>query len=58
MKPAIPNRAALLRVLQRNTADLKAILARMERGEYSQAIHEESQRERAFGRYLCQEIHR
>jgi len=45
----------LLHVLERNNADLRAILARMERGEYNRAIREESRRERAFGRYILQE---
>jgi len=55
---SIPNREAILRVLKRNNADLRAILARMERGEYDCAIREESRRERAFGRYILQEIDR
>jgi len=55
---SVPNCEALLRVLKRNNADLRAILARMERGEYDRAIREESRRERAFGRYILQEINR
>ena len=50
--------SSTLEVLKRSHADLKQILARMERGEWNRAIRQESRRERAFNRYIIEEIDR